>query len=218
MKLLIAGGTGLVGQAFINQADQNTVSLITVGRRRTGKTSNELVVDFAALPALPNADIAVCTLGTTIADAGSEEAFKAVDYDAVLAFARAAKQAGVCHFLIVTAIGADARARAFYARIKGEVENELVSIGFKRLDILQPGLLLGKREARRPLEQLLQRLAPAIALLTRGPWDRYASISAERLACALWSLCHEKASGVFYHQSPGLQHLSHKISDVSVSN
>ena len=207
MNLLIAGGTGLVGRAFITQANQLPITLTTVGRRVTGNAPNELVVDFAALPTLPAADTAVCTLGTTIADAGSKEAFKAVDFDAVLAFANAAREAGVDHFLIVTAIGADPRASAFYARIKGAVESELGGIGFERLDILQPGLLLGRREARRPVEQLLQGLAPAIALLTRGPWDRYASISAERLAAALLTLCQEKTPGVFYHRSPELQHL-----------
>ena len=213
MNLLIAGGTGLVGRAFITQANQLPITLTTVGRRVTGNAPNELVVDFAALPTLPAADTAVCTLGTTIADAGSKEAFKAIDFDAVVAFANAARQAGVGHFLIVTAIGADPRASAFYARIKGAVESELGGIGFERLDILQPGLLLGRREARRPVEQLLQGLAPAIALLTRGPWDRYASISAERLAAALLTLCQEQTPGVFYHRSPELQHLGLQMSN-----
>lgn len=210
MEVLLAGGTGLVGRAFITQANEHAINLTTVGRRVTGSAPNELIVDFAALPPLPTAEVAVCTLGTTIADAGSKTAFKAIDFDAVLAFANAAKQAGVQHFLIVTAIGADARASAFYARIKGAVEIELANLGFARLDILQPGLLLGEREVRRPVEHLLQRLAPAIALLTRGPWDRYASISAVQLARALLALCHEKTPGVFYHQSPKLQHLGDK--------
>jgi uncharacterized protein YbjT (DUF2867 family) len=196
MNVLLAGGTGLVGRAFITQANEHTINLTTVGRRVTGSAPNELIVDFAALPPLPTAETAVCTLGTTIADAGSKTAFKAIDFDAVLAFANAAKHAGVQHFLIVTAIGADVRASAFYARIKGAVEIELAN--------------LGERQVRRPVEHLLQRLAPAIALLTRGPWDRYASISAVQLARALLALCHEKTPGIFYHQSPELQHLGDK--------
>ena len=210
MNVLLAGGTGLVGRAFITQANEHTINLTTVCRRVTGSAPNELIVEFAALPPLPPAETAVCTLGTTIADAGSKTAFKAIDFDAVLAFANAAKHAGVQHFLIVTAIGADVRASAFYARIKGAVEIELANLGFPRLDVLQPGLLLGEREVRRPVEHLLQRLAPAIALLTRGPWDRYASISAVQLARALLALCHEKTPGIFYHQSPELQHLGDK--------
>ena len=207
MELLLAGGTGLVGRSIIELAKDRLISITTVGRRITGEVENELVVDFADLPILPSADTAICTLGTTMRDAGSNSAFKAVDFDAVMAFARAAKQSGVRHFLVVTAVGADTGSRAFYSRIKGAVEIELTTIGFDRLDILRPGLLLGQRQSRRFVEQVLQDLSPAIALITRGPWARYASISAEQLAGALLALCHEKSPGVFYHQSPELQSL-----------
>ena len=205
MTLLLAGGTGLVGRSLLELAKSRQIPITTVGRRITGDVENELVVDFAAMPTLPSSDIAICTLGTTMADAGSQSAFKAVDFDAVMAFARAAKQSGVRHFLVVTAVGADIGSRAFYSRIKGAVEIELTTIGFDRLDIVRPGLLLGKRQSRRLIEQVLQGLSPAIALITRGPWARYASISAEQVAGALLALSHETSPGVFYHQSPELQ-------------
>ena len=95
MELLLAGGTGLVGRSIIEHAKDRLISITTVGRRITGEVENELVVDFADLPILPSADIAICTLGTTMRDAGSKSAFKAVDFDAVMAFARAAKQSGL---------------------------------------------------------------------------------------------------------------------------
>jgi uncharacterized protein YbjT (DUF2867 family) len=205
MTLLLAGGTGLVGRSLLELAKSRQIPITTVGRRITGDVENELVVDFAAMPTLPSSDIAICTLGTTMADAGSKSAFKAVDFDAVMAFARAAKQSGVRHFLVVTAVGADIESRAFYSRIKGAVEIELTTVGFDRLDIVRPGLLLGKRQSRRLIEQVLQGLSPAIALITRGPWARYASISAEQVAGALLALSHETSPGVFYHQSPELQ-------------
>ena len=207
MELLLVGGTGLVGRSIIELAKDRLITITTVGRRVTGEVENELLVDVADLPILPTADTAICTLGTTMRDAGSKSAFKAVDFDAVMAFARAAKQSGVRHFLVVTAVGADPGSRAFYSRVKGAVEIELTTIGFDRLDILRPGLLLGQRQSRRFVEQVLQDLSPAIALITRGPWARYASISAEQLAGALLALCHEKSPGVFYHQSPELQSL-----------
>ena len=211
MTLLLAGGTGLVGRSLLELAKSRQIPITTVGRRITGDVENELVVDFAAMPTLPSSDIAICTLGTTMADAGSKSAFKAVDFDAVMAFARAAKQSGVRHFLVVTAVGADIGSRAFYSRIKGAVEIELTTIGFDRLDIVRPGLLLGKRQSRRLIEQVLQGLSPAIALITRGPWARYASISAEQVAGALLALSHETSPGVFYHQSPELQCLGGEI-------
>jgi uncharacterized protein YbjT (DUF2867 family) len=211
MTLLLAGGTGLVGRSLLELAKSRQIPITTVGRRITGDVENELVVDFAAMPTLPSSDIAICTLGTTMADAGSQSAFKAVDFDAVMAFARAAKQSGVRHFLVVTAVGADIGSRAFYSRIKGAVEIELTTVGFDRLDIVRPGLLLGKRQSRRLIEQVLQGLSPAIALITRGPWARYASISAEQVAGVLLALSHETSPGVFYHQSPELQCLGGEI-------
>ena len=211
MTLLLAGGTGLVGRSLLELAKSRQIPITTVGRRITGDIENELVVDFAAMPTLPSSDIAICTLGTTMADAGSKSAFKAVDFDAVMAFARAAKQSGVRHFLVVTAVGADIESRAFYSRVKGAVEIELTTVGFYRVDIVRPGLLLGKRQSRRLIEQVLQGLSPAIALITRGPWARYASISAEQVAGALLALSHETSPGVFYHQSPELQCLGGEI-------
>jgi uncharacterized protein YbjT (DUF2867 family) len=211
MTLLLAGGTGLVGRSLLELAKSRQIPITTVGRRITGDVENELVVDFAAMPTLPSSDIAICTLGTTMADAGSKSAFKAVDFDAVMAFARAAKQSGVRHFLVVTAVGADIGSRAFYSRVKGAVEIELTTVGFDRVDIVRPGLLLGKRQSRRLIEQVLQGLSPAIALITRGPWARYASISAEQVAGALLALSHETSPGVFYHQSPELQCLGGEI-------
>ena len=211
MTLLLAGGTGLVGRSLLELAKSRQIPITTVGRRITGDVENELVVDFAAMPTLPSSDIAICALGTTMADAGSKSAFKAVDFDAVMAFARAAKQSGVRHFLVVTAVGADIGSRAFYSRVKGAVEIELTTVGFDRLDIVRPGLLLGKRQSRRLIEQVLQGLSPAIAVITRGPWARYASISAEQVAGALLALSHETSPGVFYHQSPELQCLGGEI-------
>ena len=85
-------------------------------------------MDFAALPALPPAgpgDCAISALGTTLAVAGSPAAFRAVDFDAVLAFASAARRAGIRRFAAVSALGADARSRTFYNRVKGEAEDAL---------------------------------------------------------------------------------------------
>ncbi|MBC7522144.1 MAG: oxidoreductase, partial [Sandarakinorhabdus sp.] len=94
MKILIAGATGLVGSrvlALLTEA-------IPAGRRATGRAA-EVVAASAALPPLPAADVAVCALGSTIRAAGSQAAFRAVDYDAALAFARAAQAAGVTRFI-----------------------------------------------------------------------------------------------------------------------
>ncbi|QLA79523.1 nucleoside-diphosphate sugar epimerase [Acidovorax sp. JMULE5] len=142
-------------------------ALYALGRRMPDITHPRLhlhAVDFAALgaqpavPALPHVDDVYITLGTTIAAAGSQQAFRAVDHDAVIATARTAMAAGATRCGVVTAMGADANSRIFYNRTKGEVEQALKSLGFDTLVIARPSLLLGERralgQAARPAESL----------------------------------------------------------------
>lgn len=148
-EALLAGGTGLIGRALA-QGWAGPGALHLLVRRPMPPPSPACrvqVVDFAALPALPPAREAYCCLGTTIKVAGSQAAFRAVDFDAVLAFARAARAAGVRRFAVVSALGADARSRNFYSRVKGEAEAALAAVGFESLVIARPSLLLGDRAA-----------------------------------------------------------------------
>lgn len=161
---LVAGGTGLVGGFLLEEllARPGWAKVVSVGRRKTGREHarlEEVVAELAAAgqgapPALPRADAAFCCLGTTIKKAGSREAFRAVDLDAVLRFARAAKAGGTERLYVVTAAGADARSLVFYNRVKGEAEQELRAVGFATLGIARPSLLLGDRAESRPGERV----------------------------------------------------------------
>lgn len=150
--VLLAGGTGLIGHELLAQwlASPDIGTIHALARRVPAGAvpASKLhwhVVDYTALPALPRADAAVCALGTTIKVAGSQAAFRAVDFDAVLATARAAKVAGVRRFAVVSALGASASSATFYNRVKGEMESELQGLGFECLVIARPSLLLGER-------------------------------------------------------------------------
>jgi uncharacterized protein YbjT (DUF2867 family) len=198
-KLLLAGGTGVVGNEVLQAAAQSELEIITVGRRPSGNAATEIVASFADLPMLPAADRAICVLGTTIGRAGSRSAFRAVDYDAVMTFATAAKNTGAWHFMVVTAVGANSQSPVFYSRIKGEVERDLTGLGFSRLDIVRPGLLLGRRQERRPVESLLKMIAPVTDRCMIGSWRRYRSIHPGEIARFLLSLRDCEEPGVFVH-------------------
>lgn len=208
IKLLLAGATGLVGQAVLDQHDQQTVQITTVGRRATGRVAREIITDFkeelSGDSALPASTTAICALGTTIAAAGSRSAFYAVDHEAVMRFALAAQNAGVDHFLVVSAVGANPKSRVFYSRVKGETERELQRLNFPRLDIAQPGLLLGERPEHRPVESLLQTLDPVLRPIMKGPLDRYGGISVNVVAAALLTLARSKDPGVYRHENRSL--------------
>ena len=205
MRIMLAGGTGVVGKELLRQSRARGDHLIAVGRRPTGFAHEELVIDFNALPQLPRADIAICALGTTIKNAGSRDAFRAVDHGAVLAYAKSALEAGIEHFMVVTAVGADPTSSVFYSRVKGEIQQDLCDLGFSRLDVLQPGLLRGERQEKRPVESMMKALAPIADRLMTGSWRRYRSVHPATVAECLLALTSATEAGIFIHQYDAMQ-------------
>ena len=145
-------------------------------------------------------DAAFCCLGTTIRQAGSQEAFRAVDQELVLAFARRARELGTRHLLVISALGADPRSSVFYNRVKGETEEALQAMGWPQLTIVRPSLLLGPRREFR----LGERLA---APLMRWIPGKYRGIEAAVLARALWRLALEEGEGTRIVESDELRRL-----------
>ena len=188
MSIVLAGGTGVIGQALLDHAG-NTHDIITVGRRPTERAAHEIVADFTNLPALPPAETAICVLGTTIGRGGSRKAFTRSTTARSCPSRRAARAAGTHQFIVVTAVGADPSSAVFYSRVKGEVERDLQDLGFDRLDIIRPGLLRGPRSETRPVESLLKAIAPLTDLAMQGPWRRYRSVHAKVVARSLLQAC-----------------------------
>lgn len=186
----IAGGSGLIGRELLAQLrDEAVLALVRrpLGGMAASPQRREAVVDLRALPAeLPAPRRVFIALGTTMAQAGSREAFRAVDFEAVVAVARAARQRGAMHCGLVSALGADARSSVFYNRVKGEAEAALMALGFERLVIARPSLLDGPREATgqppRRAEAWTLRLVRPVAGLIPAAWR---PIAADRVARAL---------------------------------
>lgn len=150
---LLAGATGLVGRELLQGLlrDPGVRSVHVLARRDPALPHPRLTVhrtDFASpLPTLPAIDEVYLALGTTIKVAGSQAAFRAVDFEANLAVARAARAAGARRLGLVSAMGADARSRIFYNRVKGELEDALTPLGFEGVVIARPSFLAGNRES-----------------------------------------------------------------------
>lgn len=219
-RVLLAGATGFIGQRVYEQLKQSPKQvsvLYTVGRRSVLKAAAavqeaEFVGRFADLAQWMTgwqADVAVCALGTTIKQAGSQSAFRAVDYDAVLAFAQFAKRIGVQHFIVVSAIGAHPQSMSFYSRVKGEVEQALAGLGFEQLSIIQPSLLLGARAESRPMEKLGQMLSTPVGWLLQGPLSPYRPIHGDVVASAISALAIQPLqSGTRRYTFPVLRQLA----------
>lgn len=211
-RLVLIGGTGLVGSLLLRRAARRGDIHITSLARRAG---HGVTTDFDAMleapeaivaAAVPNgADVAISCLGTTIRKAGSEAAMWRIDHDYVLAFARGAKAAGARQFILISSVGAGGS--GFYLRMKGAVEDAVGKLGFDRLDCIRPGLLLGDRAERRFAEHAGQLVAPALNLLLRGPLSRYQALPAETVADAILALAGAAGEGRFIHENDALRAL-----------
>src|SRR5262245_5103541 len=168
--VLLAGATGLVGRLALDMLlDADDISRVfAVTRRPLGREHPRLanrIVQFEQIESQLKGltcHVALCALGTTIRQAGSEQARRRVDVDTVVAFARTAKAAQSHRFVFVSSVGADPQSKNFYLRAKGDMKQALTGLGFQSLDILQPSLLLGWRREIRPLELAASVFMPLV--------------------------------------------------------
>ncbi len=211
----IAGATGLVGRALLGQLLEKQLDVHVLLRRAVAdlprsKYLHPHQVDFArlALDELPAPQAVYICLGTTIGVAGSQEAFRAVDFDAVVNVATAAKAAGARRCAVVSALGASAASGVFYNRVKGETEQALRKIGFDRLIIARPSLLVGERaelgQPTRAGEIWGERITRPIRGLIPARWR---PIPAERVARAMLAAAADEGAAVQVLESDELQRL-----------
>ena len=188
---VVAGATGLVGQAVLALllADKRYSAVHAVGRRAPGVQHAKLVSHVSKTFGdvnLPAVDDVFIALGTTIKLAGSQAAFKAVDFDAVLAVAQAAHAAGASRLGVVSAMGADSQSSVFYNRVKGDMEAAVGALGFTHVLIARPALLLGDRAAlnqpQRAGEGLAAKILPWLSPLLPA---NYKPVDAAQVARAL---------------------------------
>ena len=210
---LLAGATGLIGRALLpmlNASASYALTHVLVRRAPYGVAADARssfhVVDFTQLPALPAIDDCYITLGTTIKVAGSQAAFREVDFDFVVNTARAARAAGATRLAVVSALGADVNSTVFYNRVKGEMQAAVGALGFDSVVIAQPSLLLGDRAAigqpTRTAEVWAARLlAPAMWLVPRT----VRPIAAAKVAAALLATTLEAQPGVRLLSSSQMQ-------------
>lgn len=199
---LLIGATGLVGDHLLRQLllDERFDRLKVFVRRPTGYQSPKLeehVVDFDQPQAWREAltgDVLFSTLGTTLKQAGSQEAQYKVDYTYQYRTAQAAATAGVSSFVLVSSAGADADSFVFYNRMKGELERDIKRLPFRRIRILQPGVLAGGRAQVRLGEKIGLVLASVVGAVP--PLRGYRPIHARVVAQAMINAALDETPGI----------------------
>ncbi|WP_395494590.1 NAD-dependent epimerase/dehydratase family protein [Acetobacter sp. KSO5] len=217
-RVLLVGGTGLIGRSVdVDLATRPDTVVTSLTRRKS--SGSDHVIDFERLCSAPEMtlrdvapsgiDVAISCLGTTIRAAGSRTAMFRVDHDYVLTFARGAYASGARQFILVSSVGAGGP--GFYLRTKGAIERDVRALGFRRVDILRPGMLLGHRAEARPMEVIGQRLVAALAPLMVGRLSRYGAIDAKTVAKAIVGLVGRTGDGYRTYDNADLHRIASQI-------
>jgi uncharacterized protein YbjT (DUF2867 family) len=215
---LLAGASGLVGSRCLKRLldEPAYARVITLSRRPLPHDDARLeqhVVEFDRLGRVefefPRATDVFCCLGTTMKQAGSEAAFRQVDFTYVVSLASLALGAGAKQFLLVSALGASPKSRIFYNRVKGETETAVAALPFVARQMFRPSILLGERRERRTAESLGARVMQGTAFAMVGPLRKYRPIAAATVAEAMVRVALRGPRGVNVYESDEIERLGY---------
>lgn len=215
---LLAGSSGLVGghclRLLLDDDAYRSVKILV--RRELPLRHPKLeqhIVDYEHLAGrdeLFRVDDVFCCLGTTIARAGSQEAFARVDRDYPIAIAQRAVANEAKQFLLVSSLGADPASRIFYSRMKGQVEEGVRALALESVLIFRPSMLLGRRSERRLQDTLARPAVRAISFFLVGRLRKYRAIQAEAVARAMVFIAKQHRIGVHIYESDRIEEIAHR--------
>ena len=203
---IIAGSTGLVGKNILNQLCDDNHNVIAISRKPISglhSKATELVIDFESFlidGSLPACNHVFLCLGTTMKIAGNKNNFRRVDFDYSLDIAKKGFESGAKKLTLISSGGADSSSKNFYLRVKGELEDAIINIGFESVNIFRPGLLTGAGGRKRASsEKIFMKLAKFLDLIFIGSARKYRSINAEVLAKKMVSTLKSKQGVNYYY-------------------
>ncbi|BAK17924.1 NAD(P)H-binding protein [Solibacillus sp. FSL W7-1472] len=189
---LVVGATGLVGSSLVKLLceSEEYAAVNVLSRRPLDFTHPKLVVKLCEFDQIADKDIefaheVFCCLGTTMKKAGSKQQFEKVDFEYPLTIAAIAKNRGVGHFIVISAMGANEKALAYYSQVKGKLEAELIKMDFPRLSIVRPSLITGDRQEFRLGETIGDKVLKVLNPILVGPLKKMHSIPATQIALAM---------------------------------
>jgi uncharacterized protein YbjT (DUF2867 family) len=211
-RVIVAGPTGLVGRELVQLLlDEPEVTEVVALTRRPLAIPHpkltEALVDFEHLQDIvsPAVDDYFCCLGTTLRQAGSQEAFRTVDLVYPVTIAHVALAAGATRCFFVSAMGASPASRVFYSRVKGELEAELARLPFRTVVAIRPSLLMGEREEFRMGERAALAVMRPLAALVPA---KYRAVAARTVARALVAAAHAGGAGRYVVESDAIERLA----------
>lgn len=192
---IVLGATGLCGSILLQiLLDDNRYKKVKLFSRKTvgirDEKMQEYLIDLLKLSDHESdflADEVFCCIGTTRAKTPDKDLYRKIDYGIPVNAAALCKKNKIRTFVVISALGANAESSIFYNKLKGQMENAIVSMGISKTHILQPSLIGGYREEKRPGEWFAKKVFLVLNTLLVGPLRKYRSINPETIArCMLW--------------------------------
>lgn len=192
-KAVLFGATGFIGsyllEELLNNSDYELITVVVRKKIELAHPKLKMVIgDFQSLNELKNelvADDVFITLGTTKKNTPDQEEYYQIDHDYPVLATKIAKENGAKSVFIVTAVGANPKAKIFYSRMKGEVERDIIALDMDYTHIFEPSMILGNRTENRPSEKIFQKLTKLINPLLGGKLKKYRGIEGKEIAIAM---------------------------------
>lgn len=205
VKAIIAGASGLTGSFLLPLLLKDTryEQVIAISRRALPIQDSKLLTILSDgknlnewKETLQGAHV-FCCLGTTMAKAGSKSAFEAVDLEYPLNLAKICRENGARHYLLISALGANAHSGIYYNRIKGICEEKIKELNYPQFSIFRPSILDGPRQEKRFGEMIGLKLIKAMSFLLQGSWRKYRPTSVSDLAIRMAAQAFKEEDGLW---------------------
>ena len=197
---IILGASGLTGKHLLSAliADESYDTLKLFSRNKTENTSSKVIEKVGDILSLENfkedfiADELFVCIGTTAKKTPDKTAYKNIDYGIPVAAAKLAKENNIPTFLVVSAMGANAKSNVFYNKTKGEMEQAVISEKIPNTYILRPSIIGGNRNENRPMEKIGIAIFKLLQPLMLWKLKKYRIIEAKNIAKAMIYLAKQK--------------------------
>jgi uncharacterized protein YbjT (DUF2867 family) len=214
----LIGATGLIGGELLSLLlDDDYFRTVRILIRRPFMMNHpkleKKLIDFtdadSLLVDLDESDTVFCAVGTTLKKMkGNKQAYRKIDYDIPVNIARYCKIMNCTNYILVSAVGADSKSRNFYLKLKGEVEDIVKKVGLESTYIMQPSVLLGKRNEFRFGERITIPLMKKISFLLPS---KYKPIEARDVAKAMLAAAKKHEKGLFICEYKRMKRLGREI-------